>query len=382
VFSPDGGRVATASYDKTARLWDATTGRELMLLGGHADRVTTAEFSPDGGRVTTASYDKTARVWDARTASLKVQIAWAEAAQFDPLSSSERFELGLPAPGDIREWVGDESACDTSAAAPYDPDRRAPGIMLAQIVTDVAAGHCAVGERGISRDARAIYQHGRALMASCDMSGARKDFEDALGRGYRSAQIDLAMSLLQPDPTRPDAAAEPDLSRAIELLARAWRSGISIAAFELGDLYEHGAGRASSGTAYLAPDVARAWFWYRQGADAGEPNALARFAEKADAAAFSAASLADSTALSLEAFRYYAAAAERARSEDWPDEAWRNWRYRRASLARLLARAGMMPQVADAYESVLERYAPRRSSIWARLAALKGSIAAGARSSR
>ena len=45
----------------------------------------------------------------------------------------------------------------------------------------------------------------------------------------------------------------------------------------------------------------------------------------------------------------YAAAADRARYEDWPDDAWKHWRYRRATLARLLAREGMMQQVADAY---------------------------------
>ena len=60
-------------------------------------------------------------------------------------------------------------------------------------------------------------------------------------------------------------------------------------------------------------------------------------------------------ALLLRAFRFYAAAAERAHDEDWPDEAWRGWRYRRATLARLLAREGMMTQVADAYTSVHEQ---------------------------
>jgi len=62
-------------------------------------------------------------------------------------------------------------------------------------------------------------------------------------------------------------------------------------------------------------------------------------------------------ALWLSSFKYYAAAAERARVEDWPDDAWRNWRYRRASLARLLARDGMELEVAEAYESVLDQYA-------------------------
>jgi WD domain, G-beta repeat len=67
AFSPDGARVVTASLDKTARLWDAATGKEVAVLRGHDDQVLSAVFSPDGARVVTASLDKTARLWDAAT---------------------------------------------------------------------------------------------------------------------------------------------------------------------------------------------------------------------------------------------------------------------------------------------------------------------------
>ena len=63
-FSPDGTRVVTASTDKTARVWDSATGRQLALLTGHEDEVVSAAFSPDGTRVVTGSADGTARVWD------------------------------------------------------------------------------------------------------------------------------------------------------------------------------------------------------------------------------------------------------------------------------------------------------------------------------
>jgi len=65
AFSPDGQRIVTASRDKTARVWDATSGQQLRVLSGHTDRVRSAAFSPDGWRIVTASYDKTARVWEA-----------------------------------------------------------------------------------------------------------------------------------------------------------------------------------------------------------------------------------------------------------------------------------------------------------------------------
>ena len=68
AFSPDGSRIVTASVDKTARIWDAATGKEIAVLRGHDSVVNSAAFSPDGSRIVTASADKTARIWDAASA--------------------------------------------------------------------------------------------------------------------------------------------------------------------------------------------------------------------------------------------------------------------------------------------------------------------------
>jgi WD40 repeat protein len=67
AFSPDGTRIVTASYDDSARVWDAKTGSLVAELLGHTDRILGVAFSPDGTRIVTASADHTARVWDAQT---------------------------------------------------------------------------------------------------------------------------------------------------------------------------------------------------------------------------------------------------------------------------------------------------------------------------
>ena len=59
AFSPDGARIVTASWDETARIWDAATGKEITVLRGHESEVTSAAFSPDGARIVTASWDTT-----------------------------------------------------------------------------------------------------------------------------------------------------------------------------------------------------------------------------------------------------------------------------------------------------------------------------------
>jgi WD40 repeat protein/serine/threonine protein kinase len=65
AFSPDSRRIATGSQDRTAKVWDAASGRELLTLKGHNDAVSSVAFSPDGQRIITGSQDRTAKLWDA-----------------------------------------------------------------------------------------------------------------------------------------------------------------------------------------------------------------------------------------------------------------------------------------------------------------------------
>ena len=63
AWGPHGRRVATASSDGTARLWDPGSGGHVVKLQGHTSEVVHVAFSPDGTRVVTASADGTARLW-------------------------------------------------------------------------------------------------------------------------------------------------------------------------------------------------------------------------------------------------------------------------------------------------------------------------------
>ena len=66
AFSPDGKWLATASDDGTARVMEATTGKEVSRLT-HGGPVSAVAFSPDGKWLATASDDGTARVMEAAT---------------------------------------------------------------------------------------------------------------------------------------------------------------------------------------------------------------------------------------------------------------------------------------------------------------------------
>ncbi len=75
VFSPDGTHIATAGGDNTARIWDAATGKELFTLVGHTQLVRTVRYSPDGKYLATASADSTAKIWDAASGQLLLTLS-------------------------------------------------------------------------------------------------------------------------------------------------------------------------------------------------------------------------------------------------------------------------------------------------------------------
>src|SRR5262249_61832087 len=68
-------------------IWDVATGQVAGTLRGHTDKVRPAVFSPDGARLATASRDGTARVWDARTGAPLKRLEhpnWVNGVAFSP----------------------------------------------------------------------------------------------------------------------------------------------------------------------------------------------------------------------------------------------------------------------------------------------------------
>ena len=67
AFSPDGEILASGSYDKTIKLWDVQTGECFKILQGHTESVMSVTFNPEGNILASGSFDRTVRLWDIRT---------------------------------------------------------------------------------------------------------------------------------------------------------------------------------------------------------------------------------------------------------------------------------------------------------------------------
>ncbi len=72
AFSPDGTKLASASWDKSGeaggvKLWDVATGQNIATLQGHTDGGNSVAFSPDGTVLASGSYDETVKLWKVST---------------------------------------------------------------------------------------------------------------------------------------------------------------------------------------------------------------------------------------------------------------------------------------------------------------------------
>jgi WD40 repeat protein len=67
VISPDGQKLVSASADKTIKIWDLSTAKEIRTLRGHFSYVNYLVVSPDGEIIASASADKTIKIWELRT---------------------------------------------------------------------------------------------------------------------------------------------------------------------------------------------------------------------------------------------------------------------------------------------------------------------------
>uniref|UniRef100_A0A8C4GTA8 Notchless protein homolog 1 n=1 Tax=Dicentrarchus labrax TaxID=13489 RepID=A0A8C4GTA8_DICLA len=74
LFSPDTRLLASASFDKSIKIWDGRTGKYLMSLRGHVASVYQVAWSADSRLLVSGSSDSTLKVWDIKTGKLNMDL--------------------------------------------------------------------------------------------------------------------------------------------------------------------------------------------------------------------------------------------------------------------------------------------------------------------
>ena len=92
-FSPCGKKIASGggyeygNKDFSIRIWDAKTGEQIgSPLRGHTDPVSSVCFSPDGAKIVSGSWDKKVLIWDAASGE---QLCSLTGHRYDPFSCIE-----------------------------------------------------------------------------------------------------------------------------------------------------------------------------------------------------------------------------------------------------------------------------------------------------
>jgi eukaryotic-like serine/threonine-protein kinase len=135
AFSRDGATLYTLSAIETGvRLWDAKTGRQIRALRGHNGQVLRFALSPDGERLATASADHTARLWDIATGESRELRGHTDSVKWVAFSPDGEAVLTASSDGTLRHFPDDlptdpealrQAFAATSAGPPSTP-RPAP----------------------------------------------------------------------------------------------------------------------------------------------------------------------------------------------------------------------------------------------------------------
>lgn len=226
-FSPDGQRIATGSEDKSIRIWDAKTGKELRKLMGHSGPVVDVNFSPDGTKLVSASSDSTARVWDIEkgTEILQMDVSgWVLSVAFSSdgrrivTASGDNFVRVWDA-GSGRQIMQTPQHTANISNAVFSPD--GSKVLMAShdktaTMWDAATGAAGITLRGQVALIRVAFSpDGRFVVAACDDGAAQiwnasTGAETRLLTGHAGVAQDAQFS---PDGTRVVTASDDNSAR-------------------------------------------------------------------------------------------------------------------------------------------------------------------------
>jgi WD40 repeat protein len=209
-FSPDGTKVATSSFDQTARLWSVADGTPLAVLSGHQSKVLALAFSRDGSLLATASEDKTVKLWEVGGEGAAKFAGHGGAVEGLVLSPDGNWMLTASADGTARLWnraerkealkLDGRGALHAAAFAPDGKRVAAAGAGKSVLVWDVSPITAPPAPAGSAVEIVKAGARWRYLKGTADPPAGwqKADFDDGKweegpsGFGYSSTPEELA----------------------------------------------------------------------------------------------------------------------------------------------------------------------------------------------
>jgi WD40 repeat protein len=116
AFSPDSQIIASASKDKTIKLW-STDGKLIRTLTGHTDRVKNVAFSPQGNLIASASWDKTVKLWQLDGTLVQTLTGHSDAVGKIAFNPQRRLIASASLDRTVKLWKLDGTLVKTLPAA-------------------------------------------------------------------------------------------------------------------------------------------------------------------------------------------------------------------------------------------------------------------------
>ncbi|PQM36914.1 transcriptional corepressor LEUNIG isoform X3 [Prunus yedoensis var. nudiflora] len=115
-FSSDGKFLASGGHDKKAVLWYTDTLKVKSTLEEHSALITDVRFSPSMSRLATSSFDKTVRVWDADNPGYSLRTFMGHSASVMSLDfhpNKDDLICSCDSDGQIRYWSINNGSCSS-----------------------------------------------------------------------------------------------------------------------------------------------------------------------------------------------------------------------------------------------------------------------------
>ncbi|KAL6716961.1 hypothetical protein ACLMJK_004874 [Lecanora helva] len=201
VFSHNSKHVASASHDKTIKIWDASSGKCLQTLQGHSGWVNSVVFSHDSKHVASASHDKTIKIWDTSSGkclqTLQGHSGWVRSVVFSydskhvaSASHDETIKIWDTSSGKCLQTLQGHSGWVRSVVFSYDSKHVASASHDKTIkIWDASSGKCLQTLQGHSGSVSSVvFSHNSKHVASASHDKTIKIWDTSSGKCLQTLQ--------------------------------------------------------------------------------------------------------------------------------------------------------------------------------------------------